>query len=107
MRHLAYTEKAQADFIQIANYWTEVTDDDVAAFGVLQKLDAQCRKLAELPGLLGRPREDLGEGLRTFPSGSYVIVFKYLGDDVFEVARVVNARRDMRALFGKPPSDEE
>jgi toxin ParE1/3/4 len=101
MRRLDYSQRAQADLTAIVDYVAEITGDDGAAYNAVQKLDAQCKKLAALPGVLGHPRDDLGEGLRTFPFGSYAIVFRYGSGDTLEVARIVSAKRDMRALFRK------
>lgn len=102
MRRLAYSPRAQADLTAIVDYVADVTGDDVAAFRAVQKLDAQCKKLATLPGVLGHPRDDLGEGLRTFPFGSYEIVFRYRSNETLEVARIISGKRDIRALFRKP-----
>ena len=102
MRRLAYSPRAQADLTDIVDYVAYITGDDVAAYNAAQKLDAQCKKLAALPGTLGHPRNDLGEGLRTFPFGSYEIVFQYTSDETLEIARIVSGKRDIRALFRKP-----
>lgn len=100
MRRLRYTPQAESDVFDIIDYMAATIGDDDAAFDIGERLYDQCEKLAILPGTLGRPRDELGEGLRTFPIDSYVIVFKYMGDDVVEVARVLHAKRDIHALFG-------
>ncbi|RYE54816.1 MAG: type II toxin-antitoxin system RelE/ParE family toxin [Rhizobiaceae bacterium] len=100
MRRLRYAPRAESDVNEIIEYTAGVIGDELGALDVGDKLYDQCERLAGLPGTLGRPRSDLGAGLRTFPFGSYVIVFNYVDDDVFEVVRVLHAKRDILALFG-------
>lgn len=103
MRQLRYTPRAESDVFEIVESAARTIDLD-AAFGIGDRLYDQCEKLAMLPGTLGRPRDDLGMGLRTFPFLSYVIVFQYLEENVLEVARILHSRRDLHALFGQPKS---
>jgi len=48
---------------------------------------------------MGEVRADLGEGLRSFVAGKYVVVYRILGAQI-EIARVVHSARDIRRLFG-------
>ena len=55
--------------------------------------------LANHPSI-GRARdEDLRPGLRSFPVGEYVIIYRIEGADVL-ILRVVRGSRNMEALFG-------
>ena len=45
----------------------------------------------------GRQRDDLLPGLRVFPVGDYVLLYRVEGDDVL-IVRVVRASRDLEAL---------
>jgi toxin ParE1/3/4 len=55
--------------------------------------------LANHPNV-GRPRdEDLRPGLRSFPVGQYVIIYRIEDKDV-RVLRVLHGRRDLQALLG-------
>ena len=48
---------------------------------------------------LGRPRdEELRPGLRTFPVGEYVIVYRLAGEDV-SILRVLRGSRNIEALL--------
>jgi toxin ParE1/3/4 len=58
----------------------------------------QCRKLASLPGTLGRPRPELRPDIRSFPFKGYMIFFRYK-DDMFEVVNVLEGHRDVIAYF--------
>ncbi len=48
---------------------------------------------------LGRCRDDLGVGSRSFAVGEYVIVYWVENSDVL-ILRVVHGRRDLETLFG-------
>ena len=55
--------------------------------------------LANHPNV-GRPRdEDLRPGLRSFPVGQYVIIYRIEDEDV-RILRVLHGRRDLQALLG-------
>jgi toxin ParE1/3/4 len=47
---------------------------------------------------MGDPRPDLGEGLRCFVVGSYVVIYKPLDDGIL-VLLVVQGARDIPAVF--------
>jgi toxin ParE1/3/4 len=95
---LVVTPMAQADFIDIARYIAGVTGDGARGVAFARKLRAQCEKIADLPGMLGRPRPELGTGLRSFPFTNWLIVFRY-GDDLIEIARVLGGQQDIEAAF--------
>lgn len=54
--------------------------------------------LAELTGTLGRPRDSLSPGLRSFPCRGYLILFRYEADRLL-VVDVVEGHRDIPALL--------
>jgi toxin ParE1/3/4 len=55
--------------------------------------------LAKYPNL-GRARdEDLRAGLRSFPAGEYIIIYRIQDEDVV-ILRVLRASRDIEALLG-------
>jgi toxin ParE1/3/4 len=47
---------------------------------------------------LGRRRDDLRKGLRSIPSGSYVVVYRVEGNNV-RIFHVVHGRRDVKAAI--------
>lgn len=86
---------AEADLDAI---WLYIARDSPAAAdrfidGVLRT----CRTLADSPSM-GRSRQELGHQLRSFSHRSYVIVYRPIRGGI-EVARVVQGRRDIGALF--------
>jgi toxin ParE1/3/4 len=95
MRRLKITEPASLDLEEIHDYIA--ADHPAAAARWLEKLREQCRRLAEVPGM-GRIREDLAPGLRSFPSGSYLIIYQEIEGGI-EVVRVIHGARQLDDLF--------
>lgn len=65
----------------------------------IERLEQVCALLAEHPHM-GRSREDLGPGLRSYPVGPQFVIY-YPLDDGVAVARVLDGRRDIAAVFGE------
>ena len=55
--------------------------------------------LAGHPHVGRRRDQDLRPGLRSFPVGEYVIIYRIEGEDVM-ILHVTHGRRDLEALFG-------
>ena len=68
-----------------------------AVAGVLDAIESACKLVAEYPGV-GRSREEVDEGVMSFPIGSYII-FYYLDDDPFGIARILHGSRDLPTAF--------
>lgn len=95
MSRVVYTRAAREDLIDI---WTHVAKDDpVAADRVLDRLDEAASNLIQNPEM-GPARDDIRPGLRYLVSGSYLLLYRILGDDV-EIVRAVHGRRDLYGLF--------
>jgi toxin ParE1/3/4 len=89
------TDRAEEDLIDI---WTYVAlDNERAADRVLDMLERKTRLLAKNPNI-GRERFDIAAGVRSVVSGSYLILYRILGDEV-EVVRYVHVRRHVKELL--------
>ena len=87
---------AAADIFEI---WDYIADDSlVAADRWVDRLDEQFGLLATQP-LMGRARDELAPGVRSFSFGRYVIFYAPL-DDGIDVVRVLHGARDIDAVFG-------
>lgn len=71
----------------------------VAADHFLDALEETCELLATHP-LMGRPRPELAEELRSFPVGNFLIFYLPAPDGI-DVARVIYGGRDLPAQFHK------
>jgi toxin ParE1/3/4 len=67
---------------------------------VVDAIFATLRILGRSPGV-GRDRsEDLRPGLRSFPSGRYLIFYRIVGSTV-KIVRVLHASRDIQTALGE------
>jgi toxin ParE1/3/4 len=89
------TARAKEDLIEI---WTYISlDNEQAADRVLDALERKTRLLANNPNI-GRERSDIAAGVRSVVSGSYMILYRILDDEV-EVVRYVHVRRQLKGLL--------
>jgi toxin ParE1/3/4 len=95
MSSYRYSSDANADIERLALYIFD--RNPLAADNFLNALDETCELLAQHP-LLGRLRPELGEGLRSFPVGNYLI-FYLPGKEGIDVARVIYGGRDLPTQF--------
>ena len=72
-------------------------DDESAADRLLDRFEETCRRLADSPAL-GRSRDELAPGLRSFPIARYVIFYRPVKNGI-EIARVLHGARDLELLF--------
>lgn len=95
MSRVVFTRAASEDLIDI---WTHIaTDDPAAADRVLDRLDEAASDLTQNLEM-GPARDDIRPGLRYLVSGSYLLLYRILGDDI-EIVRVVHGRRDLYGVF--------
>jgi toxin ParE1/3/4 len=89
------TEDAEADLTDI---WVYIAADNAAAADrtILALQDAEDR-LARLPNL-GRSRDELSAGLRSWPVGAHLIYYRPEAGGILTV-RVLHGARDAAALF--------
>ena len=86
---------ARADILEIWEYIAEESEARADAF--IDRLDAQFALMALQPKL-GRPRDELVSGLRSFPFNPYMIFYEPVPDGI-GVIRVLHGARDIAAQF--------
>ena len=92
---LRRTAQAEQDLIEI---WTYIARrNPTAADRLLDDLDRKSRALARDPGM-GAARDDIASGLRHFPAGKYLILYRHLKDGI-EVVRYVHGMRRLQDLL--------
>ena len=88
-------DRAKSDLVEI---WDYVADDSEArADAFVDMIDQKLLALASSPGM-GRARDEIAEGLRSFPVGRYVIFYRPIPEGV-EIVRVLHGSRDIDVLF--------
>lgn len=92
---LLRTAQAEEDLIEI---WSHIALDNIrAADRLLDKLDEKSRMLTDNPRL-GAERVDIAPGVRLWPVGSYLILYRELDDGV-EVVRYAHGARRLQGLI--------
>ena len=86
---------AELDILEI---WDYIAEDSVTGADLwIDKLDEKLRLWATQP-MMGRSREELASGLRSFAFGRYVVFFLPISDGL-DVVRVLHASRDINEHF--------
>ncbi len=95
MARLVFSEPAQLDLEEIHAYIAR--DSPAAARRWLERIQTQCKRLAEMPGQ-GRSRAELAPELRSFTVAPYLIFYVEIEGGV-QIARVIHGARDIEAQF--------
>jgi toxin ParE1/3/4 len=87
--------RASADMSEI---WEFIAEESIArADEFVDRADETFRALAAQP-LMGRARNELSAGLRSFPMAPYVIFYEPLPNGV-AIVRVLHGARDVQSQF--------
>lgn len=95
MRRISLRPLAEGDVLGIWEYIA--ADSEAEADLWLERLNAKFALWASQP-MMGRARDELHTGLRSFPFARY-IVFYLVIDDGIEVVRVLHGSRDVQDAF--------
>jgi toxin ParE1/3/4 len=86
---------AQEDLIEI---WEYIADDNInRADAFIDIVDGKLRTLAAQP-MMGRARDELMAGLRSFPVGRYILFYELVTDGI-ALVRVLHSARDIPTQF--------
>jgi toxin ParE1/3/4 len=92
---IVLTPAAQADLVDI---WAYIAADSSSqADRLLALIDSKFQSLSRQPGL-GKDRDELSPGLRSFPVGSYVIFYIQDSGSLL-IVRVLHGARDVELQF--------
>jgi toxin ParE1/3/4 len=91
--------QARLELSSIWNYIVTESGNLAAADGVIDAITARFYLLSQYPRM-GRARDDLRPGLRSFAVGQYVIVYTIEDEDV-EILHVFHGRQDIEGRLGR------
>jgi len=97
MKRLFLSPSARSDLLKIREYIA--SEDEPAAARVILEIKARFKTLLAFPEL-GRRRDELKNGIRSFPIKKYV-VFYYVTEDRVKVARVLHSAQDIDSIFSE------
>jgi toxin ParE1/3/4 len=87
--------RAKADLAEIWDYIADDSEDRADAF--IETISKKMTILAENPDI-GRARGELGQNIRSFPMGRYIIFYLPIQGGI-DVVRVLHAARDLETSF--------
>jgi toxin ParE1/3/4 len=107
---LVYRKTAQRDIAKIGAFIGRENRNRAVGKAFIDKITRFCDHLAQLPGLLGRPRRDLGRDYRSVTFGNYIIFLGYVDKGSershMYIMHVLHGSRDMDAYFSEHPDDK-
>jgi toxin ParE1/3/4 len=90
--------QARGDLDDIWSYVARETGSVGIADDLVDSVVERILLLASYPRL-GRARDDLRSGLRSYPAGRYVIIYQIKSEDVL-ILRILHGRRDIDDILG-------
>ncbi len=94
MAKVRRTKRANQDLISI---WRHIAlDNPEAATRQLTEIEQKFQLLAHFPKI-GRAREDIRKGLRTYPCSEYLILYRQTAGTI-EIVRIGHGARDLRKI---------
>jgi toxin ParE1/3/4 len=98
MPRVVRSRQALHDLLEI---WSGIArHNPAAADDLTDSFNASLATLARVPGM-GRARDELRPGLRSFPVRKYLLIYKKIPGGV-ELVRVIHGARDLRRVFRGP-----
>lgn len=97
---LVYRATARDDLDTIFDFIA--ADNPGRAFNFIEEIRSHCRVLCSHPEL-GRPRSDLGAGIRLHPLRRRVVVAYCINPDAIEIIKVLYGGQDYAALLQDDP----
>ena len=98
MADLHISSEAEADLDGIWLYVAEESQSIEHAELFLDRFGVFFSRLAKNP-YLGRQRDEIRPGYRSFPVGSYVVFYRLVAAEEILVLRVIHGKRDLEEIF--------
>jgi toxin ParE1/3/4 len=84
----------------LAEIWEYIgANNPDAADRLLDNINDKVKLIAESP-YIGREREELAPGIRSFPAGRYLIFYRPIADGI-EIVRVLHGSRDVDTIISE------
>jgi toxin ParE1/3/4 len=96
-RPLFWSPEARADLSDIWNYYSRVAGRHTAN-NVVRRIGEACQLLEDHP-YAGRARNEVRPGLRSVTANPHIVFYRVTGDDVAEIVRIIDGRRDIDEIF--------
>ncbi len=97
-RPIVWSPDARADLSPIWNYYANVAGRQTAD-KIVGEMGEACRLLEDHP-FAGRARDEVRPGLRSIAARPHVVFYR-VNNDVAEIVRVLDGRRDIDEIFAE------
>ena len=97
MARVLRTQLARKDLKDIGEFIARESSSYDVAFRFLDRITDRCELYATRPEI-GEPRPELGENVRRFTVGNYVVIYRTITGGI-QLLRVVHGHRDVEAFF--------
>jgi len=95
MKIARLSDQSKSDLVAIWEYIAQ--DSPSAANRFVQRLVKEYKSLSKNPGT-GRSRDQLRPGLRSFPVGNYLILYRQITEGI-AVIRILHGARDLEVIL--------
>jgi toxin ParE1/3/4 len=95
MKRLVITPQAARDIEDIGDYIAQ--HNPTAARKLIERINGVFHGLSFNP-LLGIARTEIREGMRSFPIGHYLILYRVDAEEIL-IVRLIDARRDLKNIL--------
>src|SRR5436853_5554685 len=97
---LVWSPEALGDLADIWNYYTHSAGRR-SADNIVRGIGDAVRLLEDHP-YGGRARDEVRPRLRSVAANPHVVFYRVTADEVAEIVRVIDGRRDIDAIFNQP-----
>jgi toxin ParE1/3/4 len=97
---LIWSPEARGDLSDIWNYYAAVASPR-SADNIVRRIGDAVRLLEDHP-YGGRSRDEVRRGLRSVAANPHVIFYRVTTNDIAQIVRVIDGRRDVDAIFDEP-----
>jgi len=105
-RKYRLSHAAEVELLELWNYIFEQSESEQRADKVITTIVMKFATLADFPQM-GRSRDDLGVGYRSFPLERHVIYYRFVLDGI-EISHVLHGAQDVsQVYFAELETDEE
>ncbi len=82
----------------LEDIWSYIAQDNIKAADFLySNIHDKFHVLSDSP-LIGRNRPEIGEDVRSFPIGNYVVFYRVVSEGIY-ISRILHGKRDILATF--------
>ena len=104
-RKYRLSRAAEAELLEIWAYAFDQSRSEQRADKVIENIAGAFASLAEFPQM-GKSRDELGAGYRSFPLTRYVVYYRLVSDGI-EISHVLHGSQDVSQVYFTVPDAEE